>query len=339
MPPSHPESITLDHGSGGRISHELTTRLIVPLFQNAVLETLHDGAFLSIGKERIAFTTDSYTVDPTFFPGGSIGDLAVNGTINDLAMCGACPKWLSMGLILEEGLPMTDLERILADMARAARDAGVTIVTGDTKVVPRGAADRIFINTSGIGILAENVHIGPDRAKPGDRILLSGTIADHGVCVLANRQGMGFDVPVRSDTAALNGLVQAMLDADPDIHVLRDPTRGGLGTALNEIAGQSGVGIRIVEDAIPIQSAVAGLCELLGYDPLYLANEGKLIAFVSPDTADEVLDAMKRHPLGRHSVCIGEVVDSHPAMVVLQTRIGGQRIVDMLSGEQLPRIC
>lgn len=339
MPPSHSESITLDHGSGGRISHELTTRLIVPLFQNAVLETLHDGAFLSIGKERIAFTTDSYTVDPVFFPGGSIGDLAVNGTVNDLAMCGACPKWLSMGLILEEGLPVSDLERILSDMARAAQVAGVTIVTGDTKVVPRGAADRIFINTSGIGVIAENVHIGPDRAMPGDRILLSGTIADHGVCVLANRQGMGFDVPVRSDTAALNGLVQAMLDVDPKIHVLRDPTRGGLGTALNEIAGQSGVGIRISEDAIALQPAVAGLCELLGYDPLYLANEGKLIAFVSPDTADRVLDAMKRHPLGQQAACIGEVVDPHPAKVVLRTRIGGQRIVDMLSGEQLPRIC
>ncbi len=333
------DTIGLDHGSGGRISHELTARLILPIFRNPVLETLHDGATLPVGNERIAFTTDTYVVDPIFFPGGSIGDLAVNGTVNDLAMCGAVPQWLSVGLILEEGLPITDLERILRDMDRAAKTAGVTIVTGDTKVVPKGAADRIFINTAGIGSIPEHVRIAPDRAQAGDRILLSGTIADHGVCVLANRQGMGFDVPIESDTAALNGLVQAMLDTDPDIHVLRDPTRGGLGTTLNEIAAQAAVGIRIAEEAIPIRPAVIGMCELLGYDPLYLANEGKLVAVVSAASAERVLETMRNHPLGKQAACIGEVVDAHPGRVVLKTRIGGQRMVDMLSGEQLPRIC
>ncbi|MEW6260384.1 MAG: hydrogenase expression/formation protein HypE [Thermodesulfobacteriota bacterium] len=332
-------TIGLDHGSGGRISHELIARLILPIFRNSVLETLHDGATLVVGNERIAFTTDTYVVDPIVFPGGSIGDLAVNGTVNDLAMCGAVPKWLSVGLILEEGFPTADLERILSDMARAAAAAGVTIVTGDTKVVPKGAADRIFINTAGIGSIPEHIHIAPDRARPGDRILLSGTIADHGVCVLANRQGMGFDVPIESDTAALNGLVQAMLETDPDIHVLRDPTRGGLGTTLNEIAVQAAVGIRIEEEAVPMRPAVAGLCELLGYDPLYLANEGKLVAVVSGASVERILETMRNHPLGRQAACIGEVVDAHPGRVVLKTRIGGQRIVDMLSGEQLPRIC
>jgi hydrogenase expression/formation protein HypE len=334
-----PDRIQLDHGSGGRISHDLVTGMMLPAFRNPLLEQLHDGAVMGIGGSRVAFSTDSYVVDPLFFPGGNIGDLAVNGTVNDISMCGAVPLYLSVGLIMEEGFPVDDLQRILLGMSQAAESAGVWIVTGDTKVVPRGAADRIFINTSGIGIVPEGVDIRGDRAVAGDRVLLSGCIADHGMTILTQREGLAFDHPIQSDTASLNRMVGRMLEVEPDIHVLRDPTRGGLGTSLNEIAMQSRVGIRIVEDRIPIRKEVAGLCELLGFDPLYVANEGKLIAIVPAESAARVLDAVRQTPGGESASIIGDVVSDHPGRVRMQTRIGGVRIVDMLSGEQLPRIC
>lgn len=333
------DKILLDHGSGGKISHRLTTDLLLPIFDNPILADLHDGAIFEINGQRLAFSTDSYTVDPIFFPGGSIGDLAINGTVNDLAMCGASPLYLSVGLILEEGLALADLEKIVRHMGDAAQKAGVTVVTGDTKVVPRGAVDKIFINTSGVGIIAAGVQVGSTRARVGDRIILSGTVADHGVTVLTRREGLTFESSVTSDSAPLNRMVSEMLEASRDIHVLRDPTRGGVGTALNEIAEKSQVGIRIHEDKIPLKNEVAGICELLGFDPLYLANEGKLLAFVAADAADAVLAAVRRSPYGKDAAVIGEVTGAHAGQVVMHTRVGGQRIVDMLTGEQLPRIC
>ena len=333
------DKILLDHGSGGKISHTMIAEMMLPAFDNPVLAQLNDGAEVKIGDERLAFSTDSYVVDPIFFPGGNIGDLAVNGTVNDLAMCGAIPLFLSVGLIIEEGFPAADLDMILRQMGVAAQNAGVLVVTGDTKVVPRGAADKIFINTSGIGRVPEGVNISGHRARPGDKILLSGTLADHGIAILTSREGMRFDSPVVSDSAALNHLVRRMLAVDRDIHVLRDPTRGGLGTTLNEIAGQSRVGIHIFESRIPIKPDVAALCELLGFDPLYIANEGKLVAFVSPEHAEAVLAVLCEDPLGKDACIIGEVVEAPEGRVILQTRIGGTRIVDMLTGEQLPRIC
>jgi hydrogenase expression/formation protein HypE len=333
------DKILLDHGSGGKISHTMIAEMMLPAFNNPILARLNDGAEVKIGDERLAFSTDSYVVDPIFFPGGNIGDLAVNGTVNDLAMCGAVPLFLSVGLIIEEGFLTEDLDTILRRMGLAAQKAGVLVVTGDTKVVPRGAADRIFINTSGIGRIPEGVMISGNRAMPGDKILLSGTLADHGIAILTSREGMRFDSPVVSDTAALNHLVQRMLSVDRDIHVLRDPTRGGLGTTLNEIAGQSRVGIHLIEERIPVKPDVAALCELLGFDPLYIANEGKLIAVVSPDHADDLLAVLRADVLGKEACIIGEVVEAPAGRVILQTRIGGTRIVDMLTGEQLPRIC
>jgi hydrogenase expression/formation protein HypE len=334
-----PDKILLDHGSGGLMSHRLVTETLLPAFDNPLLAPLHDGAVLDLGQGRVAFSTDSFVVDPIFFPGGSIGDLAVNGTVNDLAMCGAEPRFLSMGLILEEGLPFSDLERILADMKSAAGAAGVFIVTGDTKVVPRGAADKVFINTTGIGLVPAGIQVAPNRVRPGDRILLSGTLADHGMTILSQREGLGFGGPVQSDTAPLNHLVKKMLAACPDIHLLRDPTRGGLGTSLNEVACSAGVGILMEEDRIPVRGPVAGLCELLGIDPLYVANEGKLLAFVPPEAEAPLMAVMQSDPLGRDAVVIGEVLADHPGRVEMKTRIGGRRIVRMLTGEQLPRIC
>ena len=331
--------ILLDHGSGGKISHRLTTDLLLPVFDNPILSALNDGAMLDIQGQRLAFSTDTYTVDPIFFPGGNIGDLAINGTVNDVAMCGAEPLYLSVGLIIEEGFSMENLTAIVEEMGKAARAAGVQVVTGDTKVVPRGAADKLFINTSGIGVIGKDVVAASHLARPGDRILLSGSLADHGITVLTQREGMRFESSVQSDTAPLNHMVRSMLTVDTGIHVLRDPTRGGLGTALNEIAESSGVGIRLLEEKLPVHPEVAGICDLLGLDPLYLANEGKLIAFVSPDTAGAVLDAMRADPVGTEACDIGEVVADHPGTVIMQTPIGGSRIVDMLTGEQLPRIC
>jgi hydrogenase expression/formation protein HypE len=333
------QTISLDHGSGGKLSHRLTTETLLPFFDNAMLARLDDGAVLDIHGQRLAFSTDSYTVDPIFFPGGDIGDLAINGTVNDIAMCGATPLFLSVGLIIEEGFAVDDLKIILTSMQRAAKAAQVQVVTGDTKVVPRGAVDKLFINTSGIGSLHPNVTVSGDRARPGDRIILSGTIADHGVTVMTQREGLAFDSPVTSDTAPLNHMVKRMFAASRSIHVLRDPTRGGIGTALNEIAWKSNVGIHIVEADIPIRREVAGICELLGFDPLYLANEGKLLAIVKNEDADRVLAAARRDRFGKEARIIGEVVAAHPGRVVMTTPIGGRRIVDMLTGEQLPRIC
>ncbi|MBL7179919.1 MAG: hydrogenase expression/formation protein HypE [Pseudomonadota bacterium] len=333
------KTILLDHGGGGKMSHRLITDLLLPVFDNRILSRLHDGAVFDINGQRLAFSTDTFVVDPVFFPGGSIGDLAVNGTVNDLAMCGAVPQYLSAGLILEEGFPMKDLERILNDMRVATQRAGVIIVTGDTKVVPKGAVDKIFINTSGVGQIPDGVDISGHNARPGDKVILSGTIADHGMTILTQREGLMFDSPVKSDTAPLNHVVASMLAVCKDIHVLRDPTRGGVGTALNEIAGSSGVGIKIHEEKIPIKKETAGICELLGFDPLYVANEGKLIAFVAPKYAEKVLAAIRQDSVGRDACIIGEAVSDNIGRVIMQTRIGGFRIVDMLTGEQLPRIC
>lgn len=335
------DKILLDHGSGGKISHSLTRDMLLPVFDNAILAALDDGAIFDLEGKRFAFSTDSYTVDPIFFPGGNIGDLAVNGTVNDLTMCGATPLYLSVGLIIEEGLSMTDLDTIINTMGAAAKAAGVAVITGDTKVVPRGTADRIFINTSGIGLIPQGIHVASANAKAGDKIILSGTIADHGITILTQREGLSFETSLQSDSASLNHLVEKMFAAanPAGIHVLRDPTRGGVGTALNEIAEMSQLGIEIIEDKIPLKKEVAGACELLGFDPLYLANEGKLLAFVSAECVDAVLNVIQGDPCGKDAAVIGEVVTDYPGKVFMKTRIGGKRIVDMLAGEQLPRIC
>ncbi|MBU1342680.1 MAG: hydrogenase expression/formation protein HypE [Proteobacteria bacterium] len=333
------EKVLLDHGSGGKISHSMFADIILPLFENPELSKQDDGAVLDIEGAKLAFSTDSYVVDPIFFPGGNIGDLAVNGTVNDIAMCGAVPRFISVGLIIEEGLLLKELKMILESMAMAAKKAGVKIVTGDTKVVPKGKADKIFINTSGIGVIPPNVDVSGSNAKPGDKIIVSGTIADHGIAVLSSREGLKFDSDIKSDSAPLNWMVQSIIQSGCDVHVLRDPTRGGLGTTLNEIASQSGVGMLIDETRLPVRGAVQGTCELLGFDPLYIANEGKLIAFVPPEHAQKVLEIIQQNEFGKDAVMIGEVTDKNPGKVFLQTAIGGLRLIDMLTGEQLPRIC
>jgi hydrogenase expression/formation protein HypE len=333
------DKILLDHGSGGKISHRLTTDMLLPVFDNPILAELNDGAIFELNGMRMAFSTDSYTVDPIFFPGGNIGDLAINGTVNDIAMCGATPLYLSVGLIIEEGFARTDLEKIINDMGTAAEKADVTVVTGDTKVVPKGAVDRIFINTSGIGLIPHSVNVASPNAKAGDRIILSGTIADHGITILTRREGLSFESDLTSDTAPLNHMVKQMFAASNNIHVLRDPTRGGVGTALNEIAEKSQIGIKIYEDKIPLKKEVAAACELLGFDPLYLANEGKLLSFVAQEDADAVLSAIRANQYGKDAAVIGEVIADHTGKVFMETRIGGERLLDMLAGEQLPRIC
>jgi len=333
------DCILLDHGSGGKMSHALISDLLLPLFDNPILSELNDGAVFELNGTRLAFSTDTFTVDPIFFPGGNIGDLAVNGTVNDVAMCGAKPLYLSLGLVIEEGFPMSELKTILESIRNAAEGAGVQIVTGDTKVVPKGSVDRIFINTTGIGQVLPRANLSSRRARPRDRIILSGTIADHGMTILSRRQGLKFDTPIQSDSAPLNHMVKRILEAGDAVHVLRDPTRGGVGTTLNEISQSSGVGVVIHENRIPVRKEVAGLCELLGFDPLYVANEGKLLAFVAPEAADAVLKEIQSDVYGRNARIIGEVVDRHPRQVVMVTGIGGERIVDMLAGEQLPRIC
>src|SRR5215510_3161086 len=286
------KTIVLAHGSGGKLTHQLVQKMILPLFSNPILEAQHDGAVLSFGGARVAFSTDSYVVHPVFFPGGNIGDLAVNGTVNDLAMCGARPQYLSASFIIEEGLPMDDLWRILCSMKNAADTAGVALVTGDTKVTDRGKADKIFINTSGLGVIPDEVNIDPALAKPGDVIIVSGPIASHGMAIMSVREGLEFETPIESDTAALNGLVEAILSASSAVHVLRDPTRGGVASALNEIAEKSGRGIVIDEASVPVRSEVHGACEILGLDPLYVANEGRLLVFVASADAEKVLGAM-----------------------------------------------
>jgi hydrogenase expression/formation protein HypE len=333
------DQILLDHGSGGKLSHELITSLMLPAFKNNMLAKLHDGASVNVDGTQIAFSTDTFVVDPIFFPGGNIGDLAINGTVNDVCMCGAKPLFLSVGFVLEEGFSFSHLTKITECMGAAAEEAGVNVVTGDTKVVPKGAVDKIFINTSGIGLIPKEVNISSDNVRPGDKIILSGTIAEHGMAILTQREGMSFETSIKSDTAPLNHMVNRMFSVCKDIHVLRDPTRGGVATALNEIAMQSNLGIHIYEDKIPVRGEVAGICELLGFDPLYVANEGKLLAVVESECENHVLAAMKDDTNGKNASVIGEVVDAHAPKVVMVTRIGGKRIIDMLTGEQLPRIC
>jgi hydrogenase expression/formation protein HypE len=339
LPISEYKNILLAHGGGGKLSHQLIKNLFASQFHNELLDPLHDGAIFSLGGTRIAFSTDSYVINPIFFPGGNIGTLAVNGTVNDLSMCGARPLYLSSAFIIEEGLPMDELWRVVTSMETAAKAAGVQLVTGDTKVVDRGKGDKIFINTSGIGIIPDGVEISPQRATAGDKIIISGTIADHGIAIMSVREGLEFETQIESDCAPLNRLVETMLGCSREIHVLRDPTRGGVASALNEIAESAHVGITLTEERIPVAEEVRGACEILGFDPLYVANEGKLLAFVAPTAVDRVLAAMRSHPLGNNSVLIGEVVADHPGTVIMKTRIGGSRVVDMLSGEQLPRIC
>jgi hydrogenase expression/formation protein HypE len=335
----YPE-VQLAHGGGGRLSQMLVERLFLPAFRNPALEALHDGAILDLAGARLAFSTDSYVVQPLFFPGGDIGSLAVHGTVNDLAMCGAQPFALSAGLILEEGFPMEALWRVVTSMREAASRAGVPIVTGDTKVVDRGKGDGVFVNVSGVGLVRAGIEISPRRAQPGDVVLLSGEIAVHGVAIMSVREGLEFGTGLQSDSAPLHGLVAALLDAvGASVHVMRDPTRGGVASALCEIAKAAGVGIRLDEVRIPVGEAVRGACEILGLDPLYVANEGKCLAIVDPCAADRALAAMRGHPLGRDAAIVGQVVAERPGKVVLRSRIGGSRLVEMLSGEQLPRIC
>jgi len=333
------ERILLAHGSGGEQSHNLISALFIKAFQNPILNRLDDMAVLETGGQRWAFTTDSYVVTPVFFPGGDIGKLAVCGTVNDLAMGGARPLFLSAGFILEEGFPLRDLEKIIDSMQKTAARAGVQIVTGDTKVVNRGGADGIFINTAGIGPIPPGVNISGRNARPGDKVIVSGSIGDHGIAILSSREGLSFSTTLVSDCAPLNDLVARMLEHSGNIHCLRDPTRGGLSSTLNELARQSHVGIWIQEDRIPVKEEVRGACELLGLDPLILANEGKLIAIVAPEGADKILERMKAHPLGRGAVQIGEVREEPAAKVILKTTIGSTRILDMMVGEPLPRIC
>ncbi|MEO5722395.1 MAG: hydrogenase expression/formation protein HypE [Chthoniobacterales bacterium] len=339
IPITNYNEIVLAHGSGGKLSHQLMEKMVLPQFRNELLDPLHDGAIFSIGGQRVAFSTDSYVVSPIFFPGGDIGKLAVHGTVNDLAMCGARPLYLSVGFILEEGMPMEEFWRVVQSMREAADAAGVMLVTGDTKVVDRGKADRIFINTSGIGVIPDGINIGPVRAQIGDTIIMSGAMAVHGIAIMSVREGLEFESEIASDTAPLNGLVETILAAGKDVHVLRDPTRGGITSALTEIAQSAKVGMQLSEAAIPIDEDVKGACEILGLDPLYVANEGKLLAIISAADAEPVLAAMRAHPLGAEAAIIGEVVADHPGFVTMNTRVGGRRVVDMMSGEQLPRIC
>jgi len=332
------DRILLAHGSGGRLAHQLVERSFVKALVNPILAKLDDSAVFEIGG-RLAFTTDSYTVSPIFFPGGDIGKLAVCGTVNDLAMSGAKPLYLSLAFIIEEGLSQKELGQIVVSIQKATQEAGVKIITGDTKVVNRGSADRLFINTAGIGIIPEGVDISGSNARPGDKVILSGAIGEHGIAVLSRREGLSFSTNLKSDCAPLAKLVMEMLAASPSIHCLRDPTRGGLATALNELATQSRVGIRIEEEKVPTREEVLAACEMLGLDPLYIANEGKLIAIVPAEDAESVLAAMSRNHYGKEAAIIGEVTAKHPGRVVMKTSLGTTRIVDMLVGDPLPRIC
>lgn len=333
------EKILLGHGSGGRLTAELIRDIFLPAFRNPALERLDDQAVVNINGLRLALTTDSFVVKPLFFPGGDIGSLAVHGTVNDLAMGGAQPLYMSAAFILEEGLSMETLRRIVDSLQRAAAEAGIEVITGDTKVVEKGKGDGLFINTTGIGVVPDGVSLSSDQARSGDAILLSGPLGDHGIAILAQREGLEFESEIRSDSAPLHGLVAALLDATRAVRCMRDPTRGGLSSALNEIAAQSGVGMELDECTIPVSEAVKGACELLGLDPLYVANEGKLVSIVAPEAAEKALAALRSHPLGRDAQIIGRVTESHAGLVLLRTVLGTTRIVDMLSGDQLPRIC
>ncbi|GAA3379044.1 hydrogenase expression/formation protein HypE [Streptomyces sannanensis] len=331
--------VVMGHGGGGALSAELVRHLFMPAYGGETLAGLGDSAAVSLGGARLAFSTDSYVVRPLFFPGGSIGDLAVNGTVNDLAMSGAAPAYLSCAFILEEGTEVSTVGRVARAIGEAAERAGVAVVTGDTKVVDSGHGDEVYVNTSGIGLIPEGVDIRPQRARPGDVVIVSGPIGLHGIAILSVREGLEFGVELESDTAPLAGLVQAMLAVTPDLHVLRDPTRGGLAAALNEIAAASGTGVVLEERAVPVPEPVANACAFLGLDPLYVANEGRLVAFVPERHAEPVLEAMRTHPNGPEAAVIGRCVSEHPGMVVARTGLGGTRIVDLPLGEQLPRIC
>ena len=332
-------TIVMGHGGGGKLSAELIEHIFVPAFRNSALEVMADSSVLPVPTGRIAFSTDTYVVRPLFFPGGSIADLAVNGTVNDLAMSGATPMYLSAGFILEEGFPIAQLAAIAERMGDAARTTGVQIVTGDTKVVEKGHGDGCYINTAGIGIVPDDIHIGPTLARPGDIVLLSGTIGDHGMAIMSVREGLAFETILKSDSAALQGMVASLLEFAPHVHVLRDPTRGGLATSLNEIAAQSNVGILIEERSLPILPDVQSACDLLGMDPVYIANEGKLVAIVDPCVADDVLRAMQQDKHGGRAAIIGSVTSKHPGMLAAITAIGGTRNIPLEIGEQIPRIC
>ncbi|HEY5174902.1 MAG TPA: hydrogenase expression/formation protein HypE [Terriglobales bacterium] len=338
------KQIVLGHGSGGKLTAELIDKVFRPAFANSILDKLDDQAVVQVNGTRLAFTTDSFVVTPIFFPGGDIGRLAINGTVNDLAMSGARPLYLAAAFILEEGLAADDLRRVVESMRDAASEAGVLLVTGDTKVVNRGKGDQVFITTTGLGVIDRPVEISADRARPGDKIILSGFIGDHGMAIMSQRENLEFEGAIESDCAPLYGLVSAMLevtgsDGLPTIHCLRDPTRGGVATTLNEIAGRSQVGMLLQERDIPVRETVQGACEILGLDPLYVANEGKLVAIVAAAAADEIVQQMRQHPLGGKAVVIGEVVADHAGMVLMKTEIGGTRVLDVMFGEQLPRIC
>ncbi len=331
--------VDMSHGSGGRAMAQLVDELFVREFDNPWLSRLDDQAAFEVPAGRMVMATDSHVVSPLFFPGGDIGSLSVHGTINDVAMAGARPLYLAAAFVLEEGFPLADLRRIVRSMAQAAREAGVPIVTGDTKVVERGKGDGVFVTTTGVGVVPAGVNVSGDRARAGDRVLVSGTMGDHGVAIMSLRENLSFETSIVSDTASLHGLVAAMVDAVPGVHCLRDPTRGGLATTLNEIARRSGVGMRLREADIPVRPEVDAACEFLGLDPLYVANEGKLVAICAPGDAARLLEAMRAHPLGRDAAIVGEVVDDPNRFVQMDTRFGGPRIVDWLTGEQLPRIC
>ncbi len=333
------ETIMLGHGGGGLLSHELITRKFLPLFTNSYLDRMEDGAVIDIGGKKICFSTDSYVVNPIFFPGGDIGSLAVHGTVNDLSMCGGKPLFISTGFIIEEGFPMEDLERIIKSMAEASKSAKVKIVTGDTKVVPRGAADGIFINTTGIGIIDYGRVISTSSIADGDAIILNGTIGDHGAAILSEREELGLNTQIISDSAPLNGMVEEILQASPNIHAMRDATRGGLGAILAEIADQSGHQIVLEERAIPVQNAVKGVCEILGFDPLFLANEGKMVVFCAQTDAQKVLQTMRSNPYGKSAAIIGRAEKKGRGRLILNTVIGGSRAIDLPAGELVPRIC
>jgi hydrogenase expression/formation protein HypE len=345
LPLARHEKILLGHGSGGRLTADLIQGTFLPAFDNHVLASLEDQATLSLGGlhngsgERLAFTTDAFVVRPVFFPGGDIGRLAVHGTVNDLAVGGAQPLFLSAAFILEEGLPVRDLERIVASMRTACDEAGVALVAGDTKVVDRGKGDQIFITTSGIGLVPEGRRLSIHSARPGDRILVSGTIGDHGVAIMSLREGIEFETALESDTASLVDLTRVLLESCPSIRCMRDPTRGGLSSAVNELATASAVGVKLLESSIPLRPEVRAACEMLGLDPLYVANEGKLIAVVPAAEADGLLNVMRGHPLGQNAAIIGDVVADHPGLVTIRSPLGGERILNLLAGEQLPRIC
>lgn len=339
LPPAGGGRILLAHGGGGRLTQELIESLLLPAFANAPLDERHDGAVMNVNGQRLAFTTDSYVVRPLFFPGGNIGDLAVNGTVNDLAMCGARPLALSCGLILEEGLPLETLRAVVAAMSAAARRAGAPLVTGDTKVVDKGKGDGVFVNTAGIGIVEAPAPVAPASVAPGDAVLVSGDLGAHGIAILSVREGLEFEGAVASDTAPLWEPVKALLEDGIEVHCLRDLTRGGLSSALNEIAGARGAGIAVEEAAVPLEDVVRGACELLGLDPLYVACEGRFAAFVPEAQAARTLEILHRYDVCRRAARIGSVTAEHPGVVVLRSAVGGRRVLDMLSGEQLPRIC